>query len=352
MILNKIISSWLNGNDYYIQKMSHRPYDYLLNQIKKVTSNSVLDIPEAYNYFYGNLEPINEKHLKVNKKLDENKRKEKFLRPVFELRDYSQSQFTPDEIFGFYVHGSLSTMDYIEGYSDFDTLVVIKKEVFEDLDWLSDFKTRLARSNTYLYLLDPLQHHNHFIITEYDLNNYFESIFPLVLFDYATELTDYNSELHFKLLPDDYNRFEVLSLRKYYFSKLWPEMGKLRAYDMKNAIQNILLLPALYLQLKTGQYMYKKDTFNLAKLDFSEEQWSVVKNASRVRMECQYKSYYPYSIRKFIGLHLHYKFLHGIHRYLDRNNSDEMYKLMGDNFLDESLDLVNDMLTKLEDIHV
>ena len=36
------------------------------------------------------------------------------------------------EIIGFYLHGSLSTLDYIKGWSDADTLMIIKKDVVKD----------------------------------------------------------------------------------------------------------------------------------------------------------------------------------------------------------------------------
>ena len=125
---------------------------------------------------------------------------EKFLGPVYALREYVARSFSRSEILGFFMHGSVSTHDYVPGYSDLDTLVVVRRAVLRDPVWLADFKRRLARSTRYLFFLDPLQHHGHFVLTEYNLEAYDEALFPLVLFGHSTELSDFRAVLEFSVL--------------------------------------------------------------------------------------------------------------------------------------------------------
>ena len=165
-----------------------------------------------------------------------------FLRPVFELRDFVRDQFTKEEILGFYFHGSISTQDYVPYYSDFDTLVIVKKAVIQNQKWLRDFKKRLTKSNVFLYLLDPLQHHGHFVITEYDLEAYTQSLFPLELFKYTTELSSFREKVEINVISSWDNVFDTLAKRVEYFGVKWPndiERGNFDSYEVKNAIQNI-----------------------------------------------------------------------------------------------------------------
>lgn len=345
MKLNALISSWFNGSDYSIKRFCYRwPYPKLISELASVIEQyNVSSISDVYKFAYGNQPAIRREVVHVRRQLDTSKKKDRFLRPLFELQDFVRTQFSRKEILGFYVHGSLSTMDYVENYSDFDTLVVVRKEVLENCEWATDFRRRLSKSNTFLYLLDPLQHHRHFVITEFDLAHYFEPIFPLVLFDYATELTDFHEPLNFHIMDAQQYLNDDLHIWEYYFGEVWPKMKRMRSYDVKHAIQSIVFLPVLYSQAKTGSYSYKKFVFDKVCNDFSPEVWSVVERATEVREKCPYRTFYPYTFRKWIGLKLHYKFLHLLHQYFDRDNCAEMLSIMGPEYLAEALELVKEM---------
>ena len=114
-------------------------------------------------------------------------------------------------------------------------------------------------------------------------------------------------------------------------------------------MQNILILPTIYLQLKNKKYYYKKDSFNVAKKDFSKEVWKIVAQCSNVREKCPYNSYYPYLFRKFISFKLHYKFLKFLHIYCDRDNSKCIINIIGYNFLEKAKTLITKMEHKIED---
>jgi len=282
--------------------------------------------------------------------LDEDKAHVKFLRPLFQLRDYLQKHFSKEEVFDFYVHGSLSTMDYVEGYSDLDTLVIVRKEVIEDPKWLIEFKRRLARSRTFLYLVDPLQHHGHFVITEYDMKAYPEPFFPLELFKFTTRLTDFSNNLTFYVREAAAELGYIFKFWIEYFSNPYKYgFRKNDAFSIKQFIQSVLLMPTIYYQFKTGKYLYKKYALKLAKSDFDVKTWSIVEKASKVRQNCLFKSYYPYWLRKIVGLYCHPALLHLIHRKFDRNNAQRMLTIMGPNMLNDALGLIKQMLEKIND---
>ena len=273
-----------------------------------------------------------------------------FLQPVFELRDFVRSNFTQEEIFGFYFHGSLSTKDYVPYYSDFDTIVILRKTMLQDEQRLRDFKKRLTKSNVFLYLLDPLQHHGHFVITEYDLQAYNQFLFPLELFKYTTELSLFRQNLEFHVIKSWDKVVDALAKRVEYFRVKWPndiEKGIFDSYEIKNAIQNILIIPVLYLELKNRQYYYKKFVLESARCDFDSKQWGVIERASKVRQSCQFHSIWPYQLRKFIGYWIHPKLLHFLHRKLDLSITEDMLAIMGQDMLNEARKLTEIMREKL-----
>ena len=49
-----------------------------------------------------------------------------YLRPLDELKDYAEKKLKGNAL-GFYLHGSLATKDYIKGWSDVDTTIIISK---------------------------------------------------------------------------------------------------------------------------------------------------------------------------------------------------------------------------------
>src|SRR3989338_6120551 len=54
-----------------------------------------------------------------------------YLQPVKELQEYAGKKLA-DDVKGCYLHGSLATNDFVKGWSDCDTLLVIGKEALHD----------------------------------------------------------------------------------------------------------------------------------------------------------------------------------------------------------------------------
>ena len=108
----------------------------------------------------------------------------KYLKPLFDLQKFSNRYFK-DMLEGFYLHGSLASMDYIRNWSDLDTFMVIKKETLLEPNQLNELRKRSIQSHKFLYRIDPYQLHGHLLISEFDLNYYPQIYFPSVLLNYS-----------------------------------------------------------------------------------------------------------------------------------------------------------------------
>ena len=101
-----------------------------------------------------------------------------YLTPVIELQSFCQ-KYLADYIREGLVHGSLATLDYSIGWSDFDTFMVIRSDTLQDASRLMELRGRLLQAYGYLTQIDPLQHHGFLVCSEGDLNCYQPSIMPL-----------------------------------------------------------------------------------------------------------------------------------------------------------------------------
>jgi len=185
----------------------------------------------------------------------------------------------------YFVHGSYASLD-TSGYSDLDTLVILKAEVVSDVKRLMLAASDLRSALKNLYRTDPLQHHGHFVIAEQDLWAYPETFFPLVLFEHAVSLRDDRQGATLEVTPRDC-RLEThaavwgicYEIRKRFLQSRPPRS----AFEKKLFLSWLMLLPAMYLQAK-GQACYKRDSFGLARGDFDGAVWQAsVEMASQKR---------------------------------------------------------------------
>jgi hypothetical protein len=76
------------------------------------------------------------------------------------------------------VHGSIASNDYVKGWSDFDTFVVLKDNFFNDINSIIKLRNNLKIFYKKLLKLSYFQHHGLIIYTELDLNNYLKGYLP------------------------------------------------------------------------------------------------------------------------------------------------------------------------------
>lgn len=189
-----------------------------------------------------------------------------------------------DDLLGAYVHGSLGTCDEIE-YSDFDALVIIKERVISDPERLVVVAERLNASQAIMRDFDPLQHHGWFVLTEADLRSYPDDYFPVELFQYAKSLfPDHGLELDIEPVDSSEDRHRSFdNLSQSILSLLKEDKLPVDLFRLKILLSEFMLLPTLYVQMRDGKGIYKKFSFDAAKVDFSPEDWSIMEEVSLLR---------------------------------------------------------------------
>jgi hypothetical protein len=201
------------------------------------------------------------------------------LRPVIQLLEDAVE--LRQSMKGFFLHGSVATLDYIPGWSDLDDLIVVSSETVVNPRYLLEFQRRIFQTKRHLYRFDPLQHHGHAFIAEQDLMFFPEAVFPLTLFDNAVCLIG-EDVLSIGLRPDHFERRESL-LRLIAGLERMKHGSLHRAYVLKAYMSALMLLPSLYLQVQ-GTDCYKKDSFALARPDFGDD-WRAVELSTKLREE-------------------------------------------------------------------
>lgn len=184
---------------------------------------------------------------------------------------------------GAYVHGSYAVNEDIS-YSDFDGLVIIRKDVLTTFFSRYRLARRLRKSERLMRLMDPLQHHGWFMVTENDLDDWPQTYFPHELFAYSRSIfSDRGRELRVRIdcNPDYLTAFNTLTnsvLRKIR-NKKYPE----NMFALKGLLSQFMLVPTLYLQARDNKPLFKKFSFAAARKDFSPEEWGIMDEVSLIR---------------------------------------------------------------------
>ncbi len=204
-----------------------------------------------------------------------------YLRPVVDLAEYAK-KYLSEDIKGFYLHGSIATNDFVRGWSDCDTLLVISREASEDPKRILSLRKNIFLMRRFFFRIDPLQHHGCMILAEHDLGSYPQSYFPLPLFSYSKALThDSISVIHERRMGAE--KYEKLFWLVEWFREI-RENGThgLSSYEAKNLLHIIALFPSLYLQAK-DILVYKKFSFEMARKDFSKDLWKPIETMTTLR---------------------------------------------------------------------
>ncbi len=182
------------------------------------------------------------------------------------------------------VHGSVATLDDTPGFSDLDLAFIVRSEVLKDADKLLELRRIATEILILTYAFDPFMHHGPYYIPETDLKWYPEALFPSILFGYGVELLDTPQELEiWPRSSDDITDHQLNTFERFF--KNWPANPFMLkdSYELEWVLGSTMILPALYLQRKTREFRYKRDTFSLAEKDFSPEEWEPIRTASALR---------------------------------------------------------------------
>ncbi len=184
------------------------------------------------------------------------------------------------------MHGSVATLDDLEGFSDLDLAFIVRSSVLTDRDGLMGLRCIAGEILLLTYAFDPFMHHGPYYICEIDLKWYPEAMFPLILFDYGVDLFPQNKDLLVIRRENEEVTDNFLDVFHAFFSN-WRKKDPVvqNSYELEWVLGSAMLLPALYLQRKTGEFRFKRHTFSIAKNDFDAEHWGPIEIASRIRRE-------------------------------------------------------------------
>lgn len=182
--------------------------------------------------------------------------------PAYRIIRLMRDRTVPIQNFvhAFILHGSYASQDFISGWSDLDTMVVLKDRTFDSVADLLKVKEVFLKIGLLCYWIDPLAHHQLSFITEFDLGYYPQSFLPLPSYERGILLLG-QRQICFAIRNDVSESSVILEkfterFRRKVRDKNWSRTQ----YDWKNDLAHAFLLPSLMLQAK-GVYVYKKESF-------------------------------------------------------------------------------------------
>jgi len=209
-------------------------------------------------------------------------------RHVLQMQKYLNS-YLSDDLLGAFVHGSLGTYEEID-YSDFDGLVILKDEVFYSRRRLVKVARRLSQARKIMLDLDPLQHHGWFVLTEADLRYYCNAYFDVELFNYSKSLLNIKkSELNLHLRDSTKETYQALENMVNAIIREVEDKQISNMYQLKSLLSGFMLLPALYVQIRDGRGINKKQSFMASKKDFDSVAWRIMDEVSDIRPLWRYE---------------------------------------------------------------
>lgn len=282
---------YLNEQEYAFILSELYTYFYTFLNLKKIKENSeILNIkkitPKSYDSWKKNI----------------TKEDYSYFKPLFELKEYINKNIG-DYLIGFYLHGSLSTLDYVKGWSDVDTLIILKKETIKDYRRLIKISRHIYKVRKFSSLIDPLQHHGPHILTEDEMLFYPQSFLPFDVIAHSTTLfPNFQKTLVFYERPSDVERIKsFISMEQFFVSSLKKPVNYFRRlYNFKYLLHILMMLPSKYLQAK-NILCYKKYSFKLAKNEISSENWEIIDEISEIREKWYYRSFLPTKILEILS---------------------------------------------------
>lgn len=230
-----------------------------------------------------------------------------FLKPVVEIYNILKI-ISPKYINHFLVHGSLADFNYIKGWSDLDTWVVIDDKIFNSIWELIKLKKLFSKLNKLLLKIDPIAHHGFIFVLESDLNNYSDALLPIDVIQSAINLygpseisickcnIQTNWVKKFQDIKETFVNFELSGVFKHHPYKgkyLTKEMINKNEgmYQFKYLIGTPMILPSMY-YTAIGNPVYKADSFVPFLQTFPEA--SIIKCVSQIRYSWESMEKYPY----------------------------------------------------------
>lgn len=268
-----------------------------------------------------------------------------FVAPVVQLWEYANHYLT-GLITGSYLHGSLSTLDYVPGSSDLDTVLIVAQDTLVSPPRLLALRKHMLHMLRWFYQIDYSQHHGYMVLSDLDLLFYDDVWFPQVLFSIATVLVG-GSEVKIRrrrVQPDQAEPFRQMCLRIHEVAS-----GRARIagwYTLKLHLQGILLLPTLYLQAR-GTPTYKRDSFDLVGPQVPRSAWGLIDKISRIRaLGLQKVLISPWVDQQIAKLPTPWA-ASILHRWYRNQVPAVVWEILGNDWLDQSVRLTDALTDRL-----
>ncbi len=234
-----------------------------------------------------------------------------FLAPIVELEQRVNDGIA-EHVTDFILHGSLATLDYAKGWSDFDTFVIVARNTSLNGRALTELRTQLLDSYDLLAAIDPLQHHGFLVCSELDLRRFSENIMPMVVLQKAKSFLGPAAQNHALNVVDDIESDrQNLSARASFFREAGAAgVMKHHAYDgvyleshynnaenalfqFKYMLATAALAPCYYASA-IGKPAYKSDAIEQIRPLLTESSKQFLESTTRVREQWPLREDFPY----------------------------------------------------------
>jgi hypothetical protein len=256
-----------------------------------------------------NYQPSTEVEIQPFDKVDYQGTDRDYLAPVVELGERVNSEIA-EFVTDFMIHGSIATLDYSRGWSDFDTFVIVSTDTALNGRALTALRTKLLDAYKFLTAVDPLQHHGFILCTDIDLKRYYEDTMPLEVFRRAKSYLGTRT-LQLNPIKNIDRERNILASRAQFFRKA-GEMGVMNhhAYDdvylqshYRNAENGLFQFKYLlgigaiapcYYRDAIGNSAYKKDAIEQVAPLLSKSSRKFLESITHIRNEWPKRQEFPY----------------------------------------------------------
>jgi hypothetical protein len=256
-----------------------------------------------------NYQPTTEVQIQPFDKVDYQGTDREYLAPVVELGERVNSEIA-EFVTDFMIHGSIATLDYSRGWSDFDTFVIVSADTALDGRAVTTLRTKLLDAYKFLTAVDPLQHHGFIVCTDIDLKRYYEDTMPLEVFRRGKSYLG-TRKLQLNPVKNIDRERNILSSRAQFF-RTAGDLGVMKhhAYNdvylqshYRNAENGLFqfkyflgigAIAPCYYRDAIGKSAYKKDAIEQVAPLLSESSRTFLESTTHIRNEWPKKQNFPY----------------------------------------------------------
>ena len=232
------------------------------------------------------------------KEIDLKRYETPYLSPVIEISKFIKKSAN-SHIKHFILHGSLSTLDYIPGWSDFDSIAVISDRVLNNPIEMIKLRSHCSSIEEMIQKIDKHQHHGIHFIAEKDLLMYSDTYLPTALFkdsvslleniDFSCQKRDSRQEQidRFNSIYQTFkDAYDGGTLRHHAYNGIYM-MDNFRnyqnsMYQMKYFLSVVCLLPSYFMNI-SGEYLTKPESIEACRKFISKENFEIVDISSKAR---------------------------------------------------------------------